>query len=205
MLADHQPPWFFDVPAMEVPRRGVYYVHALPASRVAPVSITGERAGDIDLVQVRGSDGDAYGRVHLRRDDDGTRVVVEPGKQRWLVRAGEDWARADVVVEAGVPVQVGGFQPGARASGTVFDLRLGDERPVGPGHRLLFFRVEDDRRLLGEELDVAVLPGGQYDARVPSGTYDVRVMRPHGPLSDPVRVEVRPGMTLSRDFETDVE
>jgi hypothetical protein len=183
----------------------VFYVHSPPLTPLDPVALVGPRAEEIDLVQVRGREGQAYGRLDSRRDP--ARVYVEPGRQHWLVRAGDDWAELDVDVPATEPreVRVEGFEPGVSVRGRVIDLARGEDVTVGPGHRLLFFRVEGqagaERRYLGEELDIAVTPQGHYEARIPAGTYDVRVARPHGAMGSAARVVVHPGERVSRDFE----
>lgn len=188
----------FEVPYAEWTRVGSAYVLFGATRRV---ELSGAVAG-VDLVQVRLEDSKAYGRLRLEREGERLFAYAPLGPQHWLVRAGDAWSAFDVDLDAAsTSIDVPEAEEGATVRGRVLDPRRGADRPVGYGHRVIFFRREGSVEALGEALDLAIDAQGGYEAHLPVGRYAIRVLRPEGALVDVGTAELGSGVTQSRTIE----
>lgn len=178
--------------------------------RLGEVWILGEppagEARDLDLVLpedasggseapevlVRAEGADVYGLAIVGRGPRGWRLRTGAGAQRLWVRVGRSWHPAAVPAGSDpTPVALGPAQATVRVRGTVPGLP--------PGHRVRFFRLEDESWVLGHGFDVLLTPLG-FDARLPPGRYAAGPVRADGQLARRVEFTLEPGTEVRRDF-----
>ena len=168
-------------------REGTVFLRALDADAVW-VDVLPPEGVSVDNVSVWDRAADRFGLVPLERGEP-LRVRVPKGPQHWIVYAKGKAHAFGVDVTEGMRVTVPPMDDVVRVHG---DLKV-----ARTGYRVQFFRkMDDDTWIGGHGFDVDGSIGKDYEARIPAGTYRVRVTQPGGRSGKPLTLTWLPGANV---------